>query len=264
MTDGYKYTVSKRSDLINIIIPHFDKYPLVGSKHLDFLDFKKCVLLMNKLDNDNRLSIIDDIIKIKSLMNTGRSYDDRWNYLNNKTFDLNPEWIQAFIDGEGTFQCRIADTVSRNSNYVAVNPTLEIAQNSYDVLVLNAIIKFFGIGYLKPKFDITSLEDSRNSRSVSRAIFNQSNIIINFIDKYPMLTNKNLDFFDWKTIIELKEQGTHKTIEGKDTMISIKKGMNRGRLLSSKLLPNSSKLTIINSNNQDENDHTSNKNKQRE
>jgi hypothetical protein len=35
---SYKYTVTDTNTLINFIIPHFDKYPLVGSKLLDFLD----------------------------------------------------------------------------------------------------------------------------------------------------------------------------------------------------------------------------------
>ena len=112
-TNGYKYVVSNRKDLINVIFPHFEKYPLEGSKHLDFLDLKKCVLLMEESPNN-----IGKVLFIKSNMNKGRSYEQRWSYLKDKKFKLNPEWVQAFIDGEGTFQCRIADTISRNSKYV--------------------------------------------------------------------------------------------------------------------------------------------------
>jgi hypothetical protein len=36
--NAFKFQVNKIDDLINLIIPHFDKYPLVGSKQLDFLD----------------------------------------------------------------------------------------------------------------------------------------------------------------------------------------------------------------------------------
>ena len=119
-TDGYKYIVNKNSDLLNIIIPHFEKYPLVGSKHLDFLDFKRCVLLIS----DNHLSNMDSILSIKKGMNRNRLYDDRWNYLKNKVFNLEPQWVQAFIEGEGSFQCRIANAVSRGNKYICVNPTL--------------------------------------------------------------------------------------------------------------------------------------------
>ena len=244
-TNGYKFIISKKSDLLNIVIPHFENYLLVGSKHLDFLDFKKCVLLMN--EGENNLSYLNEVISIKKGMNKGKLYDTRWNYLKNKTFDLKPEWVQAFIDGEGTFQCRIADAVSRDSKYTSINPTLEIAQNSHDVFVLNAIIKFFGIGYLKPKYDITSLDASKSSRSVSRAIFNQSKYIINFVDKYPMFTRKHLDFLDWKEIVTLKQKNTHKTMDGKNHMLGLKQGMNRGRLLNCNLLSGSDKFKVLNS-----------------
>ena len=180
-------------------------------------------------------------------MNRERSYEQRWSYLRDKNFHLKSEWVQAFIDGEGTFQCRIADTISRNSKYVSVNPTLEIAQKSHDVFVLKAIIEYFGIGYLKPKYDILSLKDSLKSRDVSRAIFNQHEVIINFVDKYPMLTCKQLDYLDWKEIIMLKNEGAHRTEEGKQIMLELKLGMNRGRLLNSNLFNNSDKLLIMNS-----------------
>ena len=153
-TDGLKYIVNKRCDLIKFIIPHFEKYPLVGSKYLDYIDFKTCVLLMDDHSKSNR----DTILSIKKGMNRGRPYNDRWNYLKTKVFDLKPQWVQAFIDGQGSFICVISDAVTRGSGYVAVKATLEIAQNSHDVAVLNAILKLFGIGYLKAKYDITSLE----------------------------------------------------------------------------------------------------------
>ena len=245
-TNGYKYVVSNRKDLINVIFPHFEKYPLEGSKHLDFLDLKKCVLLMEESPNN-----IGKVLFIKSNMNKGRSYEQRWSYLKDKKFKLNPEWVQAFIDGEGTFQCRIADTISRNSKYVSVNPTLEIAQRSHDVFVLRAIVEYFGIGYLKPKYDIFSLEDSKNSRDVSRAVFNQFEVIIKFVDEYPMLTCKQLDYLDWKEIIRLKNEGAHKTEQGKQKMIEFKLGMNKGRLLSSNLFSHLDKLSIMNSTNFD-------------
>jgi hypothetical protein len=237
----FKYTVSKTSDLINIIIPHFDKYPLVGSKHLDFLDFKKALLIK---DNSNSLK---EILLIKENMNKKRKYEERWNYLNKLTLNLKPEWVQAFLDGEGTLQCRIAETESRGKFYINVNPTLEIAQSSHDVKVLNAIKCFFGLGYLKPKYDIESLDASKKSRSVSRLIINQSFTIINFFDKYPLFTRKHLDFLDWKKIIELKSKNAHRAVEGLQSMIDLKRGMNRGRLLNSNLLDNPSKLKLVRS-----------------
>ena len=245
-TKGYKYIVGNKEDLIKVIFPHFDNYPLQGSKYLDYLDFKRSVLLLNDSFND-----IDRVLSIKSNMNKSRSYEERWNYLKDKEFNIMPEWIQAFIDGEGTFQCRIAETISRGARqgapYIAVNPTLEIAQKSHDVFVLNAIIEYFGLGYLKPKYNIHSLKECKNSRTVSRAVFNQFDSIIKFVDQYPMLTRKQLDYKDWKEIIELKKSNAHYTTEGKETMLKLKLGMNRGRFLNSSSFNSSDKLQIIKS-----------------
>lgn len=67
----YKYTVSNTSDLINIIIPHFDKYPLIGSKHLDFLDWKTIIELKSKNEHKN-VDNLQNIINIKTSMNRNR------------------------------------------------------------------------------------------------------------------------------------------------------------------------------------------------
>jgi hypothetical protein len=42
-----KFVVSSLQHIISVIIPHFEAYPLQGSKHLNFLAFKEAALLMN-------------------------------------------------------------------------------------------------------------------------------------------------------------------------------------------------------------------------
>lgn len=44
----YRYCVRSISDLQNVIIPFFDKFPLRTYKHNDFLVFKKVIALMAK------------------------------------------------------------------------------------------------------------------------------------------------------------------------------------------------------------------------
>lgn len=229
-----------------MVFPHFESFPLQGSKYLDYMDFKKAVYFAINAQMPN--SNIDKILLLKSKMNKARSFEERWSYLKQVRFNLAPEWIQAFIDGEGSFQCRITDKVNINSKYIAVNPTLEIAQKSHEVFLLNAIISYMSIGYLKPKYDITSLKECKNSRIVNRAVFNQYAIIINFVDKYPMFTNKSLDYKDWKEIIALKTKGlarANKTEEGFNHMINLKLGMNRGRILNSNSFAIEDKRNII-------------------
>jgi hypothetical protein len=66
------YSVSSIKDLTNIIIPHFDNFPLLSKKAADFILFKQILELMR---NKAHLTIegIQEIIKIKASMNLGLS-----------------------------------------------------------------------------------------------------------------------------------------------------------------------------------------------
>lgn len=65
--------ISKISDIVNIIIPFFEKYPILGMKSLDFEDFKKvCNIIKTKkhLTSDG----FNEILEIKSRMNQNRKW----------------------------------------------------------------------------------------------------------------------------------------------------------------------------------------------
>jgi hypothetical protein len=65
------FVVSKLNENLNIIIPFFDKYPILGIKYADYIDFKTCALLM---ENKEHLTE-EGLLKIKNLksgMNRGR------------------------------------------------------------------------------------------------------------------------------------------------------------------------------------------------
>ena len=64
--DAVYFTVQKLSDLINIIIPFFDKYPIMGVKAKDFQDFQKVAELMNSKKHLTRDGL-DQILKIKKI-----------------------------------------------------------------------------------------------------------------------------------------------------------------------------------------------------
>lgn len=227
--DAYKFSVNRIDDIINNVIPIIDKFTLITSKNLDYLDFKKVAILMKDKQHLNP-EILKNIILIKNNMNSLRSFDERWTYLKNLgSIKLSDSWVQAFVDGEGSFQFTISNTVNRGKPYLALNSTLEVAQSNHDVGILNALIEFFGNGYLKPKYDINDIEAAKASRIVNRFVINQNSVVIDFFDKYPLLTRKELDYLDWKKLIKLKKEGAHHTSEGLQEMRDIKTSMNKGR-----------------------------------
>ena len=233
--NAYKFTINKIDDIIEKVIPHLDKYPLLTSKYLYYQDFKKVALLLKEKlhlskEGDLAFKTAEEIFLLKNNMNSLRSFEERWNYLKScEPIILNNEWVQGFIDGEGCFQFGIANSVNRGKPYLALSNTLEIAQSNHDILLLNAFIQFFGCGYLKPKYNINDINTAKNSRIVNRFIVNQHAVVTALLDKYPLLTRKYLDYLDWKKLIQLKAERVHNTPEGLQKMKDIKAFMNKGR-----------------------------------
>lgn len=229
-TNTIKFQVQDLVSIREKVSLHFDKYPLVTSKVLDYNDWQKA---MDILVNKEHLTVEgkDSLIEIKNKMNNLRTKQERWEYLNSiNNFTVpDPNWLRGFLDGEASFQFQIGERATRNTSYIIANPTMEIAQSNHDVAVLKIIKDHLESGYLKPKFDTSSLEKTMNSRDTSRFVTNDEDKVREFVDKYPLLTSKQLDYLDWKKLIDMKEQNLHKTDEGYSSIMKIKSGMNQGR-----------------------------------
>jgi hypothetical protein len=70
--ESFVYRVEKFSDILNIIIPFFNKYQIQGVKHLDYIDFVKTAEL---IENKAHLTKegLDKIKEIKNGINKGRT-----------------------------------------------------------------------------------------------------------------------------------------------------------------------------------------------
>lgn len=66
----YKYEVRSVADLVKKILPHFEKYPLAGSKSQDFEKFAEIVRLVHAKHHLNG-EILKKIIEIAYSMNMG-------------------------------------------------------------------------------------------------------------------------------------------------------------------------------------------------
>jgi hypothetical protein len=66
------YSVQSPKDLTNVIIPHFNKYPLVTQKQADFLLFKSVIELMNAKEHLTT-SGLNKILSIRASINKGLS-----------------------------------------------------------------------------------------------------------------------------------------------------------------------------------------------
>ena len=221
-----KFVVGSVADVVNIIIPHFDTFPLQGSKHLNFLAFKEAALLLSTGGHRTDAGW-NQLLALAASMNKGRSFADKFTFNAANSHNLSLHYLLGFIDAEAMFYCYIPTTIGRQT----LQFTLEIAQATHEVALLMSMIQLIGSGYIKPSFDFTSLVQAQQARAVSRLILRKKQIpgLIGFINVNPLLTTKQLDFQDWLRLMDMFDQGLHQTPDGLAQMKAIKAGMNQGR-----------------------------------
>lgn len=207
-----KFTVTHLDDLINIIIPFFDKYPLLTSKFLNYLSFKKAVLFV--ANKKGKLEA-EDFIKlkaIKSTMNTKRTWEEKWNYYNTifLTRSITPAWLVGFLEGDGCFYLYL-----NNDNNL--QHSIEFTQSTQDVGIQEAICKFLGFGTITPKRLNNSIATAQSVSSVSRLKIRALADVqhtISIIDLCPLITTKKAEYAAFKEAINLYRANAHKTPEG--------------------------------------------------
>ena len=124
-----KYVVTDLKSILTCIIPHFEKYPLQGSKELNFLTFKEIALMMENKEHLTEKGFNTILEKYKT-MNSNRSFSEKYEYLLNKNFSINKDWLIGFIESEGTFYCYMSKIEENNNekNNILMNKKNEIMQ----------------------------------------------------------------------------------------------------------------------------------------
>lgn len=152
------------------------------------------------------------------------------------SINITSYWLLGFIEGDGYF------SVSQQ-NY---SPRFGIGQTSQEIGVLEAIQKYLlGLPgkYIvkRTNTNLVKLETygstkDRAQKPMSNLIVNQtdflSNVLLPFFDNLIWLSKKEKDYQDWKLVLNIIKQGKHFTVEGKQLISLIIKGMNNYRLSS--------------------------------
>nr|YP_010835458.1 hypothetical protein QLP32_mgp32 [Perenniporia fraxinea]WFS78691.1 hypothetical protein [Perenniporia fraxinea] len=224
-SDALRYSVYNLKDLTNIIIPHFNKYPLLTQKAADFNLFVQIIELMNK-GAHTTVEGLQKIINIKASLNLGLSDAQKSEFNQVKPVERkiiqttnipDPNWVSGFVSGEGNFDAVIRTT----SKGYKVSLRFRVSQHQRDSQLIGLIISYLGVGRLE-----------KNRSAVTLVIGNFSDLnklIIPFFNQYPILGIKHLDYLDWCKISNLIASGSHKTNEGIEEIRKIKSGMNTGR-----------------------------------
>ena len=157
------YVVTRISDLNNVIIPHFKKYPLMGQKRADFILFNSIVELMVKKQHLNMEGFIK-ILAIKYHLNLGISEELKqilFAYIKSNpqmdtdlivnrsiikvTEKLDPNWVSGFVAGDGSFFVHIGQAKDTLTGY-RVDIGFGIGLHSRDLNLLENLILYFKCG----------------------------------------------------------------------------------------------------------------------
>ena len=226
--DSVQYRVGSLKEISDIIIPHFDKYPLITKKKADFILFKQIVSLIN---NKEHLTIegLQKILSIKGSLNLGLSLALKTNFPNiisiERPMVSHPEiiegnWISGFTSGEGCFHIRIKPSPKYKLG-AQVSLLFKISQHERDKELMKSFIDYFNCGSI-----------SKNSTWIDYTVVKQEDLllkIIPFFDKYQIVGVKHQDFLDFKKVAELIRVKDHLTTSGLNKIKLIKEGMNKGR-----------------------------------
>lgn len=215
------YRVTSIVDLMNVIIPHFNKFPLLTNKNADFMLWSKVVKMMSQGLHNTKAGFAT-ILTYYAAINKGlspvvaKAFPDVIpiaKIFSSLPLNLNPFWVSGFVAGDGGFSIGIRKTGQ-------VYFRFHIAQHSRDALLMESFSKFFNCG----KVNVRATQ-ARCDFYVQSFDQIYKNVIPHF-DSYPLNNIKELDFEDFKKAAELfKTNGS----SSRDQIRDIISNMNSNR-----------------------------------
>lgn len=222
------YRVHDLENLVKIIFPHFQKYPLLSNKQADFLLFQEIIAKMYNDKGHLTEAGFLQIVSLRASLNNGLSPELAKLFPNvipstrpsvSMPKLINKYWIAGFTSGDGSFKVIRKVSKTHKSGY-QIYLLFEITQNLRDELLLRALINQLGCG----GYSYDSINNT-GVYSVSR-FTDILNIIIPLFIEYEISGVKALDFQDWCKIAEIIKVGGHLTPQGSSKIFEIKSGMN--------------------------------------
>jgi hypothetical protein len=207
------YNVTDLNHLVNVIIPHFNSYPMFTQKHLDYILWSKIVNLMFNKEHLNEKGL-DKIISLKASLNNKLTPSLQSAFPNVIPADrgemkilteiTEPQWLVGFITGDGSFSASSKDTKRK-----AFRVRFIITQHAKDLELLKVIKSYFGgIGGINKNGDCYNYEVGSYKDCY--------NYILTFLleNSIPSEALKYQNFKIWEEILSIVVSGDHNTETG--------------------------------------------------
>jgi len=239
--DGYiDYIVNSIKD-IEVIIDHFNNYPLITQKLSDYKIFKLVFKYIKKKEHLTKKGFIE-ILSLKASFNNGLTEELKTVFpeiipslrpqtITPKLETIDPHWVSGFVDGDGCFY------ISLTNNSTGVGLVFKITQHTRDTDLLKEFVNYFNCG----RYSLSSPEAGDFIVTKFQDIYTK---IIPFFNKYPLKGSKSLDYYDFNRAAELILNKAHLTTEGFESIKQIKLGTNKKRINKS-IITNVQKRTYV-------------------
>jgi hypothetical protein len=248
-TNSAQYIVESFQEL-QVIVNHFDKYPLITEKASDYLIFRQCFEIIKQKEHLTEKGLLK-LIGLKSSLNWGLSFKLKEAFPNVALPCLwgrqgvsrpeykfkgipDPFWVAGFTSGDGSFHFNIkSSNITKISHRVSLRFSINL--NIRDIEVLKGLVVYFNI-WNKSSNEEQIIQENKNiyksNNTVSLEFKQISKLIekiIPFFEKYPIQGLKSLDFADFKKVAIMIGAKKHLTIEGLNRVLEIKLNMNKHR-----------------------------------
>ena len=228
--DSLQFRVESIKDL-QIIINHFENYPLISAKVTDYILFKKALDIIELQEHLNQEGLLK-LVGIKASLNLGlnshlkEAFPNWENIQYNKPDYIfsgipNPNWMAGFCSGDGSFNIKISKS-STSKLGSRVQLRFSIGLNIREKALVKYLVSYFN---LSENLKNTYLGDNYASFQIVNFL-DIMNIIIPFFEAYPVQGKKSLDFIDFKKVGEIIKNKEHLTLEGFNKILEIKARMN--------------------------------------
>jgi LAGLIDADG endonuclease len=231
--DSFQFRVDSLKEL-QVIINHFENYPLVTVKWADYILFKKAldiIMLKEHLSMGGLLKLVG----IKASLNLGLSPSLKEAFINWKDLQVNrpnyifkgipnPNWMAGFASGDSSFNIKISDSPTSLLKK-RVQLRFGIGLNIREKALIQHLPTYFDLG--GSKLEIKNIYYDANSARFEVVKFTDiTDKIIPFFEKHSIQGKKKLDFLDFQQAAKIIQRKDHLTSEGLQQILDFKARMN--------------------------------------
>jgi len=226
------FSIHSFQHIVDVLVPIFDKYPLITHKQLDYRDWRIAVLLKKNSATSNKsyFSIAPEtfnkIVKIKENMNRNRTNFDGYkiSYLMISNY-----WFLGFVEGDGSFflcNNRAIFSITQKDRQILDAISLYI-KNIHRAPIFKGLFVA-----LQPNCIISG----KNNNTAYQLIISDTDVLFQYIFPFfkdlSFLSRKGVDFKIWSVGLFLIIHGYTKIPNGKAIFVKLYNNLNSKRYFS--------------------------------